>query len=225
MRFALLLLVPCWLAAQEASASLTGALVDPDGGYIAYATVELDSGTKKYQGQADDRGVYRFSNLPAGEYALTFRMTGFRWFTLKSIELSQHEQKRLPDISLDVGPSACYPYPSGFLVLADDAYFGSLAGMVNGATEVDVTLVCRTFSRCRSTKTDSNGRFSFSMLSPGEYGLSFRHEGFYPIDATGYFFHVRAGLESVYGPVTLERCADAACDAKLRPPPQIRVCE
>ena len=44
------------------------------GAYIPNASVELDSGTRKYQARTDDAGIYRFSNLPAGEYTLTFRV-------------------------------------------------------------------------------------------------------------------------------------------------------
>jgi hypothetical protein len=63
------------------------------------------------------------------------------------------------------------------------------------------------------------------MLSPGDYGLSFRREGFFPKIATGYFFQVKTGLESVYAPVSLERCPNGNCDPKLRKPAQIVVCE
>jgi hypothetical protein len=136
---------------------------------------------------------------------------------------------------LDVAGSGCgTPFPPAFQLLTGDTAFGSLAGSVvrYGAQEalagVDVNLVCRTFTSCASTKTDSKGLFSFGMLSPGEYGLSFRREGFYPDQASAYSVRVKAGLESEYGPVFLERCPDGNCDPKPRPPrppAQIVVCE
>jgi len=224
MRIALIaavLLIPL-----SEAASLTGTLVDPVGGHVALAAVELVSRTRKYQVQTDGMGVYSFTNLPAGEYKLTFQPQGFKTLVLESIILSEQEEKRISELTMDVGDVAdCGHYPPAFRLVPGDPFFGSLAGSVKGAADVDVTLVCRTFSPCRSTKTDSTGRFSFSMLSPGEYGLSFRREGFYPEMATGYFFLVKAGLESVYSPVTLEPCRNGNCDPKLRPPRPIVVCE
>ena len=69
MRFALGISL---IAFSAQAANLTGTVIDATGAYIAQAAVELDSETKKYQVQADGAGVYRFSNLPAGEYTLTF---------------------------------------------------------------------------------------------------------------------------------------------------------
>jgi hypothetical protein len=151
---------------------------------------------------------------------------GFKTLTLESIHLSAREQKKLPEVTLNVAPIAdCGRYPPAFRLIPDENTFGGLAGSVVGASNVDVTLVCRTFRACASTRTDSKGFFSFGMLSPGEYGLTFRQEGFYPEGATGYAFLVKAGLESVYGPVTLERCPNGNCDPKLRPPRPIAICE
>ena len=222
--------------AQEATASLTGAVVDQTGASIAHAAVELDSSTRKYQVQADGAGVYRFSNLPAREYTLTFQAMGFKTLAVESIQLAGWEQKRISDIMLDVGEIAAgcgSQYPPAFRLLAGETAFGGLAGSVirDGGPPlegVDVTLVCRTFSACASTRTDSNGRFWFGMLSPGEYGLSLRRVGFYPVAARGYYFRVKAGLESAYGPQDLERCPNGNCDPKLKPPSppvQVHVCQ
>ena len=102
----------------------------------------------------------------------------------------------------------------------------SLTGSVDPPVAgIEVTLVCRTFSACGSTKTDSNGRFSFETLSPGVYGLNFRREGFYPENATGYGYAVNAGWESVFSPVLLQQCSNGNCDPKLRPPQPIQLCE
>ena len=57
MRVALvfaILWIPVSAPAQESTASLTGAVVDPTG---AHADVELDSGTKKYKVQATIPGT------------------------------------------------------------------------------------------------------------------------------------------------------------------------
>ena len=168
------------------AASITGLLINLAGEHIFHATVALDSGTKKYQAQTDNAGVYQFSNLPAGEYKLKFQAMGFKRLTLTSVALSEGEQKRIPEVTLDVAELAdCGYYPPAFRLLMGESDFGSLAGRVDGIADVEVTLVCRTFSACRSTKTDLKGFFSFRMLSPGEYGLSFRSDGFYPVPPLG----------------------------------------
>jgi Carboxypeptidase regulatory-like domain len=221
---AAILWIPFPAPAQEATASLTGTVIDQTGAYVARAPVELDSGTKKYQVQADDAGVYQFSNLPAGEYTLTFRVPGFERRIIKSIGLLEREQKRILDVTLDVG--ACGSLSRDLILLPPGAPFGRLTGGVTPPMKgVEVTLICRTFSACGSTKTDSNGRFSLDQLSASLYGLNFRHEGFYPENATGYEYTVNAGWESVYVLKELQQCPNANCDPKLRPPRQPTVCE
>jgi hypothetical protein len=221
MRIALAILL---LRFSSHAASLTGTVIDQTGAYIPRAAVELASETNRYKVQADDMGVYQFSNLPPGEYALTFRVPGFRNRTIKSIGLLTGEPKRLPDVPLDIG--FCGKPPLRDLVLLPGVLFGTLSGSVDPpAKGVEVTLVCRTFSACGSTKTDSNGRFSFEMLSAGVYGLNFHRDGFYPENATGYEYTVNAGWESVYAPKELEKCSSGNCDPKLRPQRPVAICE
>jgi len=184
--------------------------------------VELESGANKYTVQANDSGIYQFSNLPAGEYTLTIRVPGFTRRIVKSIGLLELEQKRIFDVPLDIGN--CFFRDIILLPLSET--FGRLTGSVDPPMAgIEVTLVCRTFSACASTTTDPNGRFSFGTLSPGVYGLSFRHEGFYPDKATGYGYAVNAGWESVYGPALLQQCPNGDCDPKRRPPQPVRICE
>jgi hypothetical protein len=221
MRIALALAI--LLIPFSAAASLTGTIIDQTGAYIPHAAVELASETKSSKVQADDMGVYQFSNLPAGEYTLTFRVPGFINRRVKSIGLLEGEQKRIPDVTIDVGLCGL---PSRDIIPLPGALLGTLSGSVDPpAKDVAVTLVCRTFSACSSTVTDSNGHFSFETLPAGMYGLNFRRDGFYPLNATGYTYTVNAGWESVYSPAELEQCPNGNCDPKLRAPKQPRVCE
>jgi len=219
---AALLLVPL-----SQAASLTGVVVDMNGAYFANIAAELASGTNKYLARTDNAGVYQFSSLPEGKYELTFQVTGFQRFTLKSIELSEREQKQIPEITLRVGRSHCgEPYRDFVRLLPPGLLFGRLSGRVLPAAKgVEITLVCRTFTACRSTVTDSNGQFSFDTLSAGVYGLSYHREGFYPVDATEYAYTVDVGWESVYSPTVLERCPNGNCDPKRRPKGPINYCE
>lgn len=212
MRIALAILL---IALSAPAAGLTGTVIDQTGAYIPHAAVELASETKKYLVQADDAGVYQFSNLPAGEYMLTFRVPGFPNRRVMSISLLEGDHKRIPDVTLDVDRCG---WLLRDIVLLRGTLFGTLSGSVDPpGKDVNVTLVCRTFSACRSTTTDSNGHFSFETLPPGIYGLSFHREGFYPENATEYRYTVNAGWESVYRPIVLEKCPNGNCDPKLRP--------
>ncbi|MGH9647579.1 MAG: carboxypeptidase-like regulatory domain-containing protein [Bryobacteraceae bacterium] len=216
MRLALSLLASLPLFAQNAS--LTGTVLDTTGAYVPKASAELNSGIKKYQAKADDTGVYRFVNLPAGEYTLKISVLGFKTLTIKFIALSDNEQKRTPDVTLETGRGCGDPSYRDFVrLLPSPTSFGRLSGSVLPAMAgVQITLVCRTFQPCGSTKTDSSGAFSFEMLSAGVYGLSFSRAGFFPEDARGYFYTVNTGLESVYGPILLEKCPDGNCEAKIQ---------
>jgi len=215
MRIALIaatLLIPL-----SQAASLTGSVVDVTGASIAHATLELDSGTKKYQTRTDDLGAYQFSDIPRGEYSLRFTGEGFKWLTVKSIGLSDTETKRIPEITLTPDRLCEFPPRRDFVRLLPDVVFGQLSGSVlPAAAGVEVILICRTFHACGSTKTDSSGHFSFEMLSAGAYGLSFHRDGFFPEEPTGYEYYVNAGVESVYAPLWLEQCPDGNCKAKIQ---------
>jgi hypothetical protein len=224
MRIALAILV---IAFSASAASLTGTVMDETGTYIPRAPMELNSGSKKYQIQADDAGVYKFSNLPPGEYTLKVKVLGFKSRKVKSIRLTEHAPNRILDIPLDVGYLACGgPIILDRILLPAEETFGRLSGSVAPPRAgVEVTLICRTFTACKSTKTDLRGRFTFDTLSAGVYGLNVRRQGFYPDNATGYAFSVNSGWESIYTPVRLERCPNGRCDPDRRPPRPIQHCE
>jgi hypothetical protein len=212
------------IAFSARAATLTGTVMDQTGAYVPHIAVVLDSGTSRYQVQTDDAGVYKFSGLRPEEYTLVISARGFKLRTIRSIRIVDAEDKQIPDVPLDV--EICGGLFRDLSLLLPGNYFGRLGGSVVPAqAEVEVTLVCRTFTACRSTKTDSNGHFSFEMLSAGVYGLNFRHDGFYPVNATGYTYTVNAGWESVYSPAVLEACPNGNCDPKLRAPKQPSVCE
>jgi len=214
MRIALAILI----SFSAPAASLTGSLIDPAGASVAKVSVELVSETKSYKGQTDNAGVYQFEDLPAGEYALTFTREWFRSLTVRSLRLSEGAAKQVPEITLTPSP-LCPHYPPllDFVRLLPVGVFGELSGTVlPAAPGIEVSLICRTFRVCSTAKTDSNGHFSFDMLSAGAYGLSFHRDGFHDQDATGYEYYVNAGVQSVYGPATLEECYKGNCAGKVQ---------
>ena len=222
MRIALAILM---ISFSARAASIRGVVIDPSGTLIPHAAVELDSGTSKYTLQTDNAGVYLFADLPAGEYTMSFRLLGFKTRWMNFISLSEREEKRIPDVTLTVG-SPCAPSTRDLVQQPSGVLFGQLRGSVSPpVANVEVTLVCRTFHACASTQTDSNGHFSFEMISAGVYGLNFRRNGFYPVNATGYAYTVDDGWESVYSPISLVECPKGNCAVKPRPLRQPIVCE
>jgi iron complex outermembrane receptor protein len=78
--FAGLLLVACCVHSQEARqvTILTGRVLDPSGAVVPQATVRLYSRDNSVQRTAlsDGQGIYRFDQLPAGEYLVQARTAG-----------------------------------------------------------------------------------------------------------------------------------------------------
>jgi hypothetical protein len=145
------------------------------------------------------------------------------------------EHKLLPTLQLEISDFACGRRPAldfmRFLPSADQG--GTLVGSVRVDQKkkpppiagVDVTLICGAGNVCGSTKTDSNGEFAFKAAPPGYGNLSVRlsRKGFYPLDDPG--FSVQEGFESIYWPLSLERCPLGNCDPKLRPKKPLGRCE
>src|SRR5579872_402825 len=98
------LMLPVSMLAQETTAGLQGTVKDSSGATIAKATVQVTSpaliGEKKLA--TDDKGYFRFANLPPGNYMLSVTATGFRPYKQENLNL---EVGHLPslDISLEVG--------------------------------------------------------------------------------------------------------------------------
>jgi hypothetical protein len=68
------------ISAQTSTGGLRGFVKDDTGGVLAGVTVEATS-PSRIGGAAvevtDGQGLYRFENLPLGEYSLTFSLQGF----------------------------------------------------------------------------------------------------------------------------------------------------
>jgi Carboxypeptidase regulatory-like domain/TonB-dependent Receptor Plug Domain len=104
---ALVLLFAAAAFAQETTAGIQGTVKDQSGAMVAKATVEVSGpaliGTKKLE--TDASGVYRFAQLPPGEYTLTVTAQGFRPIKRAGLDL---QVGRMPtvDLQLQVGTAA-----------------------------------------------------------------------------------------------------------------------
>ena len=93
--------------AQETTAGIQGTIKDAHGGTVPGATVEVTGPALigKKEVKTDSTGVYRFTNLPPGEYTLTVTAPNFRTYKGTGIDLSAG---RLPiiDVQLEIGTTS-----------------------------------------------------------------------------------------------------------------------
>jgi hypothetical protein len=213
--------------AQEDTASLAGKAVDITGAGVSGTVADLrseQSPPQKYRAVADDSRVYRFPAITGGVYTAELQQPGFQSLIVKHIKVSGGERKVMPTIRIDVGVG-CSPH-AVVEYLRLEKRQGSLAGTIKvdrgplhndgaliGSAKVD--LICGKGTVCGATTTNAKGEFAFQNLSPGNYAIRTNHAGFYPLAEPGY--EVRAGLESTYFPLYLERCPLGNCDPRLPP--------
>ena len=206
-------------SANNEAAVITGELVDVNGAKIAHAKVELRLGRKNARmktGATDDRGIYRFSGLRAGEYTLKLSSPGFMPLAVRSIAVADGERKPVPPLELTVRPSG-YSRVDFAIVVPSGGGAGGLGGSIvqqkgsplAGAT---VALICGTSTICGVATTNKSGEFLFQSLQPGRFSGDVSCAGFYPRQDAD--FEVTAGRALIYRPMHLERCADRKCAPK-----------
>ncbi len=102
----LLLLLPGAVGAQAQTATLEGQITDALGGVVVGAAVTAaGAGLEAVSAATDATGTYRFTSLPAGVYALTVSMPGFRTERRAGLRLAAGETLRA-DVRLGLAPFA-----------------------------------------------------------------------------------------------------------------------
>ncbi len=161
----------------------------------------------------------RFGGIASGKAArkiVSSCRPGFAVVTVKMIQIGEGEQKAIPPVELRIsdcgspGPRLDY-----LRLLPSDASGGTIRGSVRldrgwnktsgpPVKGANIVLVCSGDAACPSTRTDSNGEFVFEDLPPENYTVRVSRPGFYPLDMP--FYNVQKGLDSVYWPISIERC-------------------
>ncbi|MDH4275722.1 MAG: carboxypeptidase regulatory-like domain-containing protein, partial [Gammaproteobacteria bacterium] len=185
-RIGLLLLCASFLAAcdhapatphaKPASFSISGTVLDEEENPIADATVGLHNSAGNITATTitNSAGVYTFSGLAKGEYSVVTHRAGYQFSTLsRSVNISETSIRELncvgtPVAGAGLGTSATATY--------------TLSGRVVDALNVPISDVAIALSgdATASTRTNANGRYSFTKLARGAYtvtptftGLSF----------------------------------------------------
>jgi Carboxypeptidase regulatory-like domain len=224
------------LFAQDESASITGSVRDVSGAIIPGVKVELQSAISREVAVAvsGQTGEYLFAGLRAGQYDLKFSAPGFYSLTVKSISVSDGEQKVIPAAPLEVQRCGPVQAASSLRFLAEGVHTGNLGGsvtvdpwpMLSYGTPLPgakVELLCGKIA-CGVTTTNSKGEFLFESVRPGSFNLRVSAAGFYTAEA--WDFKARDGLELIYWPpVEVERCYRDNCAPRKRPKRPIVACE
>src|SRR6516165_210410 len=92
------------VVAQSDRGTITGTISDPAGAVVASATVEArnDATGAVFQVASTNTGNYTLSQLPAGDYAMTVTVPGFKKFVRQNITVSVAGTVRI-DAVLEVG--------------------------------------------------------------------------------------------------------------------------
>jgi hypothetical protein len=104
---AVLCLGVCVCSAQEYRATLTGRVIDPQGGVIPAAkitAVSQSTGAKSATVTGPD-GVYTIPFLPPGQYTVSAEAPGFKRYVREGLQLSTGERVGV-DIPLEIGQTA-----------------------------------------------------------------------------------------------------------------------
>jgi hypothetical protein len=194
----------CWVEAQvaadTASGSVAGTVIDPQGAVIHGAQVEATNDLTKaqYKTKTDNTGFYRVSGLASGNYSVRFVSQGFKTET-KSVAVSPSTDTLL-DVKLAVGEWFGGSYPvvniplvpvitAGSEPLPPVPLVGGIAGKVvdrRGRAIPGVRITVTSAAGDTSeTATDSNGDYSLSNLPAGTYSVRLEAKRFQPETKTG----------------------------------------
>lgn len=142
----------------EAGGSVFGSVYDEDNEPLSGATVTITGSDTSDSAETDDEGNYKFKNLGAGNYTLTYEKNGYDTRT-KYITLEAGESLDMGVITLDVQAGSGKLY--GYVV------------NVNGNPIESVKLKLRGVKTklSKTETTDADGFFEFTELEADTYVL------------------------------------------------------
>ena len=96
------------VAAQTATSTLTGTVVDGTGAVVPGASVTAThvATTTVRTGTTNEAGLFRIPALAQGEYSLVVELSGFKSVTVQQIQLVSSETRDLGKLALEVGTQA-----------------------------------------------------------------------------------------------------------------------
>jgi hypothetical protein len=130
---------------QEVTASIVGTVTDPSGAAVPGAEIKATSVDRGqiYSAVTDNAGLYRISELPAGNYTLTVEKTGFSTVSQAPFVLSVNQVARI-DVALKVGQVSQTLEVTGSapVLKTDDTQVNTV---INAATNDNLPLASRNY--------------------------------------------------------------------------------
>jgi hypothetical protein len=160
------LLFATWWCARAADARVTGRLVDPQGKPVADAKLQLLSASTTLQAATDASGRFLFPAAPPGDYELRAVAPGFSELK-RPLHLGETEAAAI-DLGLSLQAPASAIALTGIVV---DPSQAAISGAAIRLQKADGTVR-------KVTRSDTNGSFVFSGLSPGDYQIAVSHPAF-----------------------------------------------
>lgn len=101
-------------AAPPATAEITGAVFERDGGLIPGVTVSIETagGAAVQRVVTNMKGAYRLEKIAPGTYSVTFELAGFQTYTRTRLTLAAGQSHTI-NVGLDVGWTAVNDYVTG----------------------------------------------------------------------------------------------------------------
>jgi hypothetical protein len=170
-----------------AQGGISGTAVDVTGAVIPKATVSISSGEFRTATETNEVGRFAVTGLTGGTYSLEIWASGFTTTRIR-VSLNSAEDKRLPDVLLQIGRSGCAWSPRFFLQVEGQKGGGRIRGQLFQA-EIDSDtrkILPGREVRLRSlpgdrpvltATTDADGRFEFPTPGLGAYLVETRQIG------------------------------------------------
>src|SRR5258708_31551258 len=94
-----------FLVGQTVSSSMVGTVLDPANAVVPGAPVTLtDKDTGGIRSTVtDSSGLFRFLDLPPGNYSVSVRAPGFKGFTQASVTVEANQTRDIGKVSLEIG--------------------------------------------------------------------------------------------------------------------------
>src|ERR1700759_4295607 len=96
---------PLILFAQQSTSNMAGTVIDPTDAVVPQALLtatEVTTGIA-HTGTTDDLGLFRFNDLPPGQYTLSVRASGFKALNVTGLDLAAGETRAVGKLVLQIG--------------------------------------------------------------------------------------------------------------------------